>query len=102
MSSWAADGLKNLAPPIAALISWVWLGWACAFQGAVGAYWTAGALEVSWDSGLELFVEEFRAALGSVPLPPQKDWYQPSRTLVFRPTVLTVTLLTPCPKEVFP
>jgi hypothetical protein len=63
--------------------SWLWEGWVVSFQGAVGAYWTLRIL-----STIEVLLEaldeldeldelgEFRAAFGSVPVPPKKDWYQ--------------------------
>ncbi len=87
MSSCAAAGLNSLAPAIACLTSWLWDGWVVWFQGAVGAYWTLRMLSVievvlgapELDELAEL--AGFSAAFGSVPVPPKKDWYQPSSVL---------------------
>jgi hypothetical protein len=68
------------------------------FQGAVGAYWTLRILStigfVSEELELDVLVEaEFRAAFGSVPVPPKKDWYQLRSVLA---PMAPATLFPPC------
>ncbi|HXQ15454.1 MAG TPA: hypothetical protein VN814_12605 [Caulobacteraceae bacterium] len=69
------------------------------FQGAVGAYWTLRMLSVidvvlgvlELDALFEF--DEFRAAFGSVPVPPKKDWYQLRSVLA---PMAPATLFLPC------
>src|SRR5580704_6734592 len=87
MSSCAALGLNRLAPPSAFFTSWLWVGWLLSCQGAVGAYWVLRMLSVIEVVSGVLELDEldasagFMAALGSVPFPPKKDWYQPRSVL---------------------